>query len=113
MGTQAPLPSQVDAWCNVDPPLHVAAHAPFGSVPAAKAVHSPTLPAIAQEEQPPQACLQQTPWAQTLLMQSVPITQLWPLGVRLVQEPPWQVSPVTQSPSPEQVVRQEAPVPQR
>src|SRR5262249_39004070 len=61
---QAPLPLQVDAWFNVDPAPQLAAHAPLGSMPAAKGVQVPTLPAVAHEEQPPQAWSQQTPCAQ-------------------------------------------------
>src|SRR5215468_10440083 len=97
IGTQAPLPSQVDAWLNIDPPPQLAAHAPFGSVPAETATQLPTSPATAHELHPPQAWSQQTPCAQWVLMQSASIAQLWPLGVRLVHEPPWHVSPATQS----------------
>src|SRR5215471_11126739 len=99
MRTQAPLPSQAEARCATDVPAgQLAPHAPAGSVPAATGVQAPTLPASAHDLQPPQASSQQIPWAQCVLMQSPSPVQLWPLGVRLVHEPIWQVSPLTQSP---------------
>jgi hypothetical protein len=49
---------------------------------------------------------QQTPCTQCPLMQPASPLHPPPFGERLVQEPPWQVSPEMQSPSPPQVVRQ-------
>jgi hypothetical protein len=113
IGTHAPLPSQVDARLNVEPLPQLAPQAPFGSLPAPAKTQVPTFPEIAHELQPPQAWSQQTPCAQCVLMQSASIAQLCPWGVRLVHELPWQVSPLTQSPSPAHVVRQAPLAPHR
>jgi len=96
----------------MDTPVQLAPHAPLGSLPAETGTHAPRFPEIAQELQPPQAVRQQIPCAQWVLMQSASAAQLWPSGVRLVHEPPWHVSPVTQSSLLPQVVRQEPAGPQ-
>ena len=112
MGTQAPAPSQVDVAASADGPVQRAPQAPFGSVAAATGMQAPRFPGTAHDLQPPQASAQQTPCAQWVLMQSASAVQLWPSGVRLVQELPWQVSLPTQSSLRVQVVRQAAADPQ-
>jgi hypothetical protein len=140
VGTQAPLPSQLDApsklsfwqppaaqgvpaWYRAQNPPpsqrpvwpQLAApwsvQTPAGSGPAAAAAQFPA-PA-AHDLQLPQGPLeQQTLSVQKVLRQSVPTVQEAPSGFRFVQEPDWQVSPLMQSPSRAHIVRQ-APLPQR
>ena len=82
--------------------------------PAATGVQLPCFPLTAQELQLAQGPLaQQTPSVQKLVRHSPPVAQLAPAGLRLVQEPDWQVYPLPlQSPLPAQVVRQTPAVPQ-
>jgi len=62
------------------------------AAPAATGEQVPSFPVTAQELQLPQGPLpQQTPSVQKLLRHSVPRTQVAPAGLRLVQEPDWQV----------------------
>jgi hypothetical protein len=67
-GWQVPAPSQVRAATALSPMQPGGAHA----VPDGRGEHVPTLPGKSQDEQePPHALLQQTPWgAQKLDMQS-------------------------------------------
>jgi hypothetical protein len=76
--------------------------------PAATGAQLPCFPLTAQELQLAQGpVVQQTPSVQKLVRHSLPAAQLAPAGLRLVQEPDWQVYPVPlQSPLPPQVVRQ-------
>jgi hypothetical protein len=61
-------------------------------VPGATGAHAPRCPVTAQLWQLPQGPLeQQTPSVHRLLRHSVPDTQETPSGLRLVQEPDWQV----------------------
>jgi hypothetical protein len=102
---QWPVPSQRPVVPQ--PATGVAMHTPAGSGPAGTGAHVPSFPGIAQELQLPQdGEAQHSPSVPWLLMQSVPVTQAAPFGLRFVQEPDWQVFPAAQSPSPEQVVRQ-------
>jgi len=60
--------------------------------PAATGVQLPCLPLTAHELQLAQGPLmQQTPSVQKLVRHSLPAAQLAPAGLRLVQEPDWQV----------------------
>jgi len=114
LGTHAPAPSQAERRFMTELPSgQLAGHAPLGSAAAGTKLHTPTLPAIVQDLQPPQAVSQQTPCAQWVLMHSASAAQASPFGVRLVHDPLWHVSPATQSPLPVQVVRQASPGPQR
>ena len=85
-----------------------------GSAPPAATGAQVPVPFTAQELQLAQGpVVQQTPSVQKLVRHSLPAAQLAPAGLRLVQEPDWQVYPVPlQSPLPAQVVRQTAAGPQ-
>ena len=80
------------------------AHWFSGSCPFGTFVQVPTVPVIAHDWQvPPQAELQQTPWAQNPLTHSGPLPQATPICF-LAQLPPMQVKGATQSVSTVQVV---------
>jgi hypothetical protein len=82
---------------------------PLGSSSFGTGRQVPGLPATAQEWQLAQlADAQQKPSVQLPLKHSAPATQLAPLAFRLVQTSDMQVKPLAQSPSPPQVVRQDA-----
>lgn len=78
---QAPVPSQVPSFMQVD--AAEAGHwlATSGGWPAAIGEQLPTLPVIAQDMQVPlQVVLQQTPWTQLPEPHSAPIWQAAPFG---------------------------------
>ena len=69
---------------------------PAGSWIAPTLAQLPALPVTAQDRQLPQGPLeQQTPSVQNVLRHCAPEVQAAPRGLRLVQLPPWQVSPET------------------
>ena len=72
----------------------------------------PALPDTAQDKQLPQGPLeQQTPSVHKVLRHSAPEAHAVPSGLRLVQEPDWQVSPAMQSLLVAHIVRQVVPGP--
>ena len=80
---------------------------PAGSLTGPTGAHIPVPGAAAHERQLPQGPLvQQTPSVHMLLRHSAAEAHDVPSGLRLVQEPDWQVYPETQSLLLAQVVRQ-------
>ena len=102
---QAPLPSQVPSVPQVEAAM--ARHSAFGSAPpSGMAVQAPSASLTAHEVQMGQLALpQQTPSTQWPLTHCEPSSQILPLPRRSVHDVPWQVKPITQSPSSAQVVR--------
>ena len=105
---QAPVPLHMPSLLQLEAPR--SAHWFRGSWPFGTLVQAPTVPASAHDWQPPQAELQQTPWAQKPDWHSPPAAQVAP-SVFLIQLPPMQLKGATQSAWVVQVVRH-APVPQ-
>jgi hypothetical protein len=87
--------------------LPMSVHRPAGSAPAGTGAQLPALPATLQALHAVQeALVQQTPSVHMPLRQSALLAQLDPSGLRLVQMPPWQVVPATQSVLAAQLVKQ-------
>jgi hypothetical protein len=99
---QLPAPSQKPVFPQVVAPSAV--HCPFGSMPSAgTGLQVPGVPPSAHDMQlPVQAVVQQTPWAQNPLWQSLPAAQL-AAGGRRPHEPLLQMLGVAQSASAAQV----------
>jgi hypothetical protein len=88
------------------------AHCCSGSCPAGTSVQTPALPASAHDwQRPVQAVMQQVPWAQMPVLQSLSAAQLAPSGC-LPQVPFMQLAPVVQSASLVQLVLHWPPGPQ-
>jgi hypothetical protein len=100
---QAPLPLHMPSLLQLAVPR--SAQLFSGSWPFGTLVHAPTVPASAHDWQPPQAELQQTPWAQKPERHSPPAPQATPTAF-FAQLPPMQVKGARQSELTVQVVRQ-------
>lgn len=101
---QWPAPSQTPVVPQLALPMSV--QRPLGSGPAGSGEQVPSLPVTLQALQAVQAALeQQTPSVHMPLRQLALLAQAAPSGSRLVQMPPWQVVPVTQSALVAQAVR--------
>jgi hypothetical protein len=86
-----PAPSHRPVVPQLDAPVSVQSAA-GSAAPAATGEQVPSFPLTAQERQLPQGPLpQQTPSVQKLLRHSGSEAQVVPDGLRLVQEPDWQV----------------------
>jgi hypothetical protein len=78
---QAPLPLQVPSVPQVVDTVVAHCVAGVGAAPIGTLLHAPTLPVSAHDlHVPVQALLQQTPWAQNVLMHSTPAVHEAPLG---------------------------------
>jgi hypothetical protein len=85
-GWQAPAPSHLRSCSEMPSAAQTAAQLPSGSdCPAGMGLHVPAEPASAQLSQAPQARLQQTPSAQTLLLHS----EAWVQGAPAAFFPHW------------------------